>query len=1769
MKVSFRFFFTALIFLLPPSAFAQPILNLGPFGPGVQDGSAPFNNDGNCASTTATAPAGDDCGEKNNQVRTQDTVSFNWSVIATSYTPGQANPQNVVLEQILHPSTQAVVSFERIPARCTPAGGGGTGSPVSSLVTAANGEVTLTCNLGEFAEGAQLSFSTVAKISGKSWNGETFTSTQRVYSKADSGTENATPSVYPTIGPIQISSRPMLDLSSSTFRGYYLYGNKDIGQGPENGFYTWVNMRLASPQKAGTEAIVTPFTFGFDLSATKLAVDGADYTSSGFEYYMDYCSYNTIGWADNVYGNEAYGATNLTSYPLNRKVIDSGTCSYNRDTPANNASPYTMTISGTNLSGDRYPTQTIGGTDLSAGPYYSMDMLARFFIPMRVIDLADGTSDGTGNIYIKNVLTNFDPTGVSGALNFAGNKEPGFNGNPMSDGSISNNIAQPYNYYLTTAGGWANYAFKTDSDNGAGYTFFDPANSHSGIGLLAPGQAHANTLHFGNSGSNDLSNPRACIAFDNTAQKLTDRSKSGGTAGTYAYVGTYNGSGFDSTNYLVEYGHVDFSGDNPLDKNNDGTSDYNNQTGRYEGVWTQQGNLRCDDSVTSWQTDPTQVGSGIDDVNVVRVRLKDALQATVKLSSAQYIRFVTPLEARQNFYQGPNAGQMIPMGTVLATFGSVRSDEYAPTWTPTVNTRPYQPSPENGNYDGDRVTLARTTSQLDSESLLPVASPGQSTSTLAGKQIVWKVTTAIQSLLDVAPQEHNVQIIDELPPEVTYNRNCTASYTDSSGTVIGTPADLVSYNTDRDGNTKAGYTRLVWNLGSVTAGVAIPPRVICTDSNALAANGTSVVNYAEIRGDSLISALSQRSDTHTITLEQVGSIQIDKKVDLTLDNANDTQVYTLSWANFAASFAIDAPTIIDVLPFVGDDSGSSPRTPASSFQGQMALTAAPTISWLSGATDGAPLGTWYYTTDAPAGISFDPDNNTSNWITESALGGDFSQVTAIKFVSSYALEKDGDPHQGMKATYTLQAGDPANPDNATANRPGDIYTNLFTLDTSSLPAEQYLKSNSVSVQVADYSVGDLVFADIDGNQHYDASVDALAPDGTLIELYTAADDALVASTTLGTIGKSGRYLFKNLGSGEYYLRIPASEFQAGGKLSGWNTFITTAGSDDDLNEATDQDGYTAGGVMVDGVRTQNFTLSATAPLPGDVPKGNEPLGDNTAGISDSTGDDFSNLTLDIALVPPDYGDAPASYGVAAHHVPLTALVYLGNTPPDSEAITANTANGGTDGTGDDNQGSDDEDGVAHFPVLNHAAPDYSLNIVSTNPSSSTAYLVGWIDFNHNGLFDSTEAASVAVPAGSTLKTVALTWKNLPVDTLAGDTYLRLRLTTDASVASGTASSSQPTGTALDGEVEDYPLTIISGYQVSGRVYEDANVNSLDDNETGLKKVTVVLQNMADGSCRSTRSQADGRYTFSGVLPADYTVYEAANEQLPTPATCPPAAADPNGYLSSSPNTLTLTVSSEDVSGQDFGDIRQPTFELDNQQVILPNTSVAYPHIFRSYTSGTASFSLTEVANPSGLTWGSQLYLDNNCDAQLDSADTLLTASLPVTAGDKHCLLVKVDAPANVNADAQHHLTITSTFNFGSGSSGLADSVLTHTDITQVAASDVTDPGQGGGKLKLLKSVWNVTRDINGSVALPGEILRYDIAYENIGTGSLNELVINDDVPEFTVLVPGSMHCTDRPAGLPACTSNDSLNGALSWVWSSADKLPAGARGSVSYQVTLE
>jgi hypothetical protein len=161
----------------------------------------------------------------------------------------------------------------------------------------------------------------------------------------------------------------------------------------------------------------------------------------------------------------------------------------------------------------------------------------------------------------------------------------------------------------------------------------------------------------------------------------------------------------------------------------------------------------------------------------------------------------------------------------------------------------------------------------------------------------------------------------------------------------------------------------------------------------------------------------------------------------------------------------------------------------------------------------------------------------------------------------------------------------------------------------------------------------------------------------------------------------------------------------------------------------------------------------------------------------------------------DYGDAPASYGIAC--ATPSATLRIGGVTPDTEASHQASA----DANGDDNAGTDDETFLNPLTPIDIANAQYIWTIPVSNTTGNAATLAGWIDFNGNGVFEASERAVASVPNNATQAT--LTWNVPPTASANTTTFVRLRISTDANVG--------PTGdypTNGIGEVEDYAVQIV-------------------------------------------------------------------------------------------------------------------------------------------------------------------------------------------------------------------------------------------------------------------------------------------------------------------------------------------------------------------------
>ncbi|HAP75766.1 MAG TPA: hypothetical protein DCR14_06750 [Acidimicrobiaceae bacterium] len=761
--------------------------------PAVYDGTAPFD---------ATCPqAGNDCAAQDLTVRTQDTVTFTWSVTGSSLDDNAGSIGDVVLEQTLNldpdgpgGNPPSVATFDRVPTRCTTAGGGGTPPPTSRFVAlpsnttlstdqtppAGTTHVVLTCNLGVWAQtGDAVLVQPVVKVSGQSPNGSTFATTARVYAVNDSNQPTAVPTANYQFGPIDITAAPRYDLEKrGWFYADYTYGDVGTGLGSEPGYKALAVIQISTDRRVGVEALQQPIQITEDVFAT--LSNGAT-GFGGLEYVIRSCAPNANPFPGVV-------VANLPTYP-NSNVANTGTCSFTRNTAGDATSDYTLTFDGIDMSGLRYPTQNISGGSLAAGPYYVASFAVEVFVPLRSVDIADGTADSTGSIQLYNRVGGFDPNGVSGPTNNYGTGvEPGYcqptsvdgsnlntPGFPQCDlmtgGTKSNNLIGPATINVGGGRGFNKTILNYSRFDLGNYGWPDQATSnHGGDGVAQPGQVYESQVSSYNISPLAWTNSQTCDVFDNTMAVLAESTSAvpDGVPGVYAWVAR-SAPGV----WIVEYAHIaiDYdtdgtgpdTGDDPL-----GAGTINPVTGRYHGTWSSQASVRCNDDTPAagWFTDPNLVPGGIDAVNAVRVR-PGVDPSTGQLTTQPFITYlnaVVPTRLRDTFHGGPHDGEVIPAGAVFANYGAVRSDQInGGAWSP----RNYVPAPETSNfYDGDRVTITRAIPAIQKRTITVdgigdgAAPVGTTGSAIAGNPIVWEVLPTLTAVSDTPAPVENLVVRD-------------------------------------------------------------------------------------------------------------------------------------------------------------------------------------------------------------------------------------------------------------------------------------------------------------------------------------------------------------------------------------------------------------------------------------------------------------------------------------------------------------------------------------------------------------------------------------------------------------------------------------------------------------------------------------------------------------------------------------------------------------------------------------------------------------------------------------------------------------------------------------------------------------------------------------------------------------------------------------------------------------------------------------------------
>ena len=336
-----------------------------------------------------------------------------------------------------------------------------------------------------------------------------------------------------------------------------------------------------------------------------------------------------------------------------------------------------------------------------------------------------------------------------------------------------------------------------------------------------------------------------------------------------------------------------------------------------------------------------------------------------------------------------------------------------------------------------------------------------------------------------------------------------------------------------------------------------------------------------------------------------------------------------------------------------------------------------------------------------------------------------------------------------------------------------------------LPSEP----NRVGMRVAPpppFSLGDFVWLDVAGQQNDGVQQNEertiWGVNGVRVELYDGSGNYLgYRITGPNFAGEPGYYLFPNLAAGSYRVRFYVPD--------GYLATVPNVG-----DNTRDSDGEIAGTDPTYGA----YYETALIPL--------------NSGTVDANNQD---LTWDFGLwLPTDYGDAAAIYPVqasnqitfadAGRHIIVPGIRMGATVDAELDGQPTNTA------WGDDLNGSpDDEDGVSFEDYINTAAlptvimmagDTSTLTVTASvvNTATQPGYLSAWIDFNADGDWND---SGERILTNQTVNGSRAFNIPIPPTAITGTTYARFRFSTQQNLA--------PTGTARDGEVEDYRVQIVA------------------------------------------------------------------------------------------------------------------------------------------------------------------------------------------------------------------------------------------------------------------------------------------------------------------------------------------------------------------------
>jgi uncharacterized repeat protein (TIGR01451 family) len=358
--------------------------------------------------------------------------------------------------------------------------------------------------------------------------------------------------------------------------------------------------------------------------------------------------------------------------------------------------------------------------------------------------------------------------------------------------------------------------------------------------------------------------------------------------------------------------------------------------------------------------------------------------------------------------------------------------------------------------------------------------------------------------------------------------------------------------------------------------------------------------------------------------------------------------------------------------------------------------------------------------------------------------------------------------------------------------------------------------------------------------------------------------------------------------------------------------------------------------------------------------------------------------------------------------------------------------------------------------------------------------------------------------------------------------------------------------------------LYNGSSVSGTVFADtgagsgtANNGVQDGSEAGIGGVSVQT---AGATSTSASTAGNGSYTL--WVPASASGTLTVTPSPPSGDLATGGSAGTTGGSYSRPSVTFTPAAGNIYTGVNFGLVPGNSLAPNGAQQAQPGATVTYAHTFIAGSGGQVTFSLAGSTTPATPAWTQTLYQDTACSGTLSGSDPVVSAALTVTAGQKVCLLVKVQVPAGATPGAQSALTLSAALAYTNANPALS-ATATANDVTTVGSS---------GALALTKLVTNVTQSTGPATSVnarPGDTLQYTLTATNNGAQALSTLAIYDSTPSFTKFVSTQCPAT-LPTGVTGCTVTTQpaagASGSLQWTFTGS--LGSNATLTVTYQVQV-